>query len=83
MDSARQSLGRSLTEPEVALATALEQIFATGEHDLAQTASKLQQLGVARPSGSSGAWSLQVLEQELRSINQSLDDAYLRGGQPA
>jgi hypothetical protein len=74
---ARQSLGRDITPLESALAEALEAIFATGEHDLQSVATELQDRGVSRPSGTAGAWTVSVLEQELRQINHSLDAAYV------
>ena len=74
---ARQSLGRDIKPLESALAEALESIFATGQHDSVQVAAELQKRGVARPSGSEGEWTVSILEQELRQINQSLDTAYV------
>jgi hypothetical protein len=73
---ARQSLARDLTPVELALAQALENIFATGQHSLAEVAAELQQRGVAHPSGAHTPWTLPVLEEELRRINSSLDAAY-------
>jgi hypothetical protein len=73
---ARQSLARDLTPVELALAQALENIFATGKHSLAEVAAELQQRGVAHPSGAHGMWTLPVLEEELHRINSSLDAAY-------
>ena len=77
---AHQSLGRELTGSERDLAAALESIFATGQHDLAAVATALERQRVARPSGASGAWSIEALAQELAAINVSLDEAYARGG---
>jgi hypothetical protein len=77
---ARQSLGRALMDSEVNLAEALTAIFRTGQHDLAKVSEELQTRGVARPSGETGAWSLAVLESELRTINASLDAAHEAGG---
>ena len=74
---ARQSLGRDLTALESALAAALEAIFATGEHDPQRVATELQNRAVSRPPGTAGGWTVSVLEQELRQINQSLDAAYI------
>ena len=73
---ARQSLGRDLTPLEEALAKALESIFATGQHDLGLVARELQSKGISRPSRAAGAWTVAVLEEELRLINHSLDAAY-------
>jgi hypothetical protein len=71
-----QSLRRPFAPAERALADALDEIFARGEHDFAAVASSLQAAGVERPSGQAGPWTAQVLDQELRRINASLDDAY-------
>jgi recombinase-like protein len=74
----RQSLRRPLSEAEARLAEALEQIFARGCHEFAAVAAALQELKVRRPSGSKEPWTLEALEAELKQINVSLDDAYLR-----
>jgi uncharacterized protein with beta-barrel porin domain len=73
---ARQSLGRDLTPAELALAQALENIFVTGQHSLAEVAAELHSRGVAHPSGAQRAWTALVLEEELHRINSSLDAAY-------
>ena len=77
---ARQSLMRPLLEDEQNLARALEAIFATGQHELGEVVRRLQAQGVKRPSGAAGAWTLEVLEDELSKINGSLDRLYLSGG---
>jgi hypothetical protein len=74
--SARQALGRELTPVELALAQALEHIFGTGLHSLAEVAAELQNRGVAHPSGAQSAWTVLVLDEELQRINSSLDAAY-------
>jgi hypothetical protein len=76
---ANQSLRRPLLPVERSLADALDAIFARGEHDFAQVASSLQASGVERPSGQTGPWTAQVLDEELRWINASLDEAYAQG----
>ncbi|MGH8139879.1 MAG: recombinase-like helix-turn-helix domain-containing protein [Steroidobacteraceae bacterium] len=78
---ARQSLARVLTPLELELAVALESVFASGEHSTAQVAAQLQKRGIRRPSGAQAAWTAETLEEELRTINSSLDAAYT--GQPA
>ena len=75
-----QSRGRELTEGELAFANALERIYETGEHDFAKVADKLNERGTPRPSGESGAWSLDVLEAELKAINASHDAAHAEHG---
>ena len=75
-----QSLGRSLSAEERALANALEAVFRTGEQDFENVARALEREGVKRPSGASGPWTAAVLEQELVAINASLDAAYAENG---
>jgi hypothetical protein len=77
---AHQSLSRAVTEPEAALARALEEVFATGTHAFAAVAALLQAKGVARPSGATGAWTEAVLASELAALNASLDAAYATDG---
>jgi hypothetical protein len=74
----RQSLRRPLTAAETGLAKALEEIFATGQHELPAVVEHLQRQQVPRPSGTKEPWSVEALEAELRQINASLDEAYLR-----
>ena len=76
---AHQALGRPLSALEAALAQALEEIFASGQHDLSVAVTLLQQRGIKRPSGATGAWSLEVLTSELAQINAALDRAYESG----
>ena len=73
---ANQSLGRPLAPVERALADALDVIFGRGEHDFAAVAGSLQSGGIQRPSGGTEPWTAQVLDDELKRINASLDEAY-------
>jgi hypothetical protein len=75
-----QSLGRELTPKEREFANALIKAFGTGEHDFAAAARLLEEWNVPRPSGNSGPWTLESLEQELHQINTSLDEAYAKSG---
>src|SRR6202048_2501537 len=75
-----QSRGRVLTAEEEALADALEAIFRTGEQDFEEVARALERARVKRPSGITEPWTAAVLEQELASINASLDAAYAEHG---
>jgi hypothetical protein len=75
-----QSLGRPLAPEERALADALEAVFRTGEQDFENVARALERDGVKRPSGATGPWTAAVLEQELATINASLDAAYAENG---
>ena len=72
----RQSLRRALRPEEIALAAALEQIFAAGQHDFTEVAQALQARNITRPSGAAGDWTPDVLERELAAINADLDKAY-------
>jgi len=73
---ANQSLRRPLTRVERSLADALDAIFARGEHDFAAVANALQTAGVQRPSGQTGPWTAQVLDEELARVNALLDHVY-------
>jgi len=75
-----QSLGRPLTPEERALAEALEAVFSAGALDFEEVARALERRGVKRPSGTSGPWTAAALEQELATINASLDAAYAQNG---
>lgn len=74
----RQSLRRPLTSAETALARALEEVFATGQHEFPAVVEYLSQRHIVRPSGIPGPWTLEVLQVELQRINASLDDAYCK-----
>jgi len=73
---ANQSLRRPLAPAERALADALDAIFGRGEHDFDAVASSLRAAGVERPSGQTDPWTAQALDEELKRINASLDEAY-------
>lgn len=75
-----QSMGRSFSEAETALAKALESIYAKGIHDFPAVVEALNALGTERPSGEVGPWTLDILENELKSINASHDAAYNADG---
>jgi hypothetical protein len=75
----RQSLGRSLSSAEMALASNLEAIFVDGVSDFDEVARRLTAKGVSAPSANTTAWTRALLEQELSLINRSLDEAYARG----
>ena len=76
--AANQSLRRPLAPVERALADALDAIFARGEHDFAAVANSLRAAGSKRPSGQGGPWTPQVLDEELKRVNASLDEVYAR-----
>ncbi len=77
---ANQSLGRSLSEDEIAFAAALETVFADGAHDPAAVAAALQVRGIARLDGSREAWTAEVLTALLSNLNATLDQAYSKHG---
>jgi hypothetical protein len=76
----RQALKRPLSDAEMRLASALEQIFRSGVVDFSEVAERLQRDGIARPSGTSASWTPALLQSELNLINSSLDQAYASGG---
>jgi hypothetical protein len=75
---AHQSLRRPLTSAESRLARALEEFFATGNHEFPAAVAALAERQIPRPSGSTEPWSVAALESELKRINDSLDEAYQR-----
>ena len=77
---AHQSLGRPLTEAEQALASALMEIYGTGEHDLVAVAAALTDRGVAAPISGRFDWDVSLLENELTEVNRHLDAAYDESG---
>ena len=76
---AHQSQGRTLSAAEMALANALESIFADGVTDFDEVARRLTAKGIAAPASHHLAWTRALLEQELSLINRSLEEAYARG----
>lgn len=76
---AKQSLGRSLSAAELALAQNLEAIFVEGVTDFDEVARQLMAKSIAAPASNTTAWTRELLEQELSLINRSLDEAYARG----
>ncbi|HRJ70300.1 MAG TPA: hypothetical protein PK812_11920 [Beijerinckiaceae bacterium] len=79
----RQSLGRPLSELEEALADAMEDIYASGFHDMSALAEHLTQRGVRAPRSRETVWTIDLLKTELAAINASLDEAYAAGGRGA
>jgi len=77
VDLGRQSLGRPLSASEIDFARSLEAIFATGVHDFDSVVHHLHLDAVARPSGSTDAWTVDALQAELRLINDAQDAAYM------
>jgi hypothetical protein len=75
-----QSLARALDEHELALAAALEAIFAEGVHEPSAIAEALQARGVKHLGGSTGAWTATTLIAALQALNTTLDAAYAEHG---
>ena len=74
-----QSRGRDALAEEATLAQQLMSIY-NETHDPLEVAAKLNERGVARPSGSGDPWNAQALEDELQRINDSQDEAYTTNG---
>lgn len=79
-DLALQCQGRPLTAAEDALATALMEIYGTGEHDFDAVAKGLSDRGVTAPKSGSTQWTREMLATELAAINAELDAAYAEHG---
>jgi hypothetical protein len=75
-----QSLGRALTAAERVLADAMLTFFRTGSTDFDAMVETLQRQGLPRPSGETGGWTRDVLQQELARINADMDAAYAENG---
>lgn len=75
-----QSRARSLNGAEMALANALEDIYSSGIKDFADVARRLSEQAIVAPASGKTAWDIALLEQELVTLNASLDDAYARNG---
>lgn len=79
-DLALQCQGRPLTAAEDALATALMEIYGTGEHDFDAVAKALSDRAVTAPKSGSTQWTRETLATELAAINAELDAAYAEHG---
>lgn len=76
----RQTLSRELTPDEIALANAIEAIFAAGVSDFGEVARRLTGQRIVAPVSRRVAWDVALLEAELSAANRSLDQAYARNG---
>lgn len=79
-DLALQCQGRPLTAAEDALATALMDIYRTGQHDFDAVAKALTDQGLTAPKSGTKVWTRDTLAQELAAINADLDAAYAEHG---
>lgn len=79
-DLPHQSLGRSLTPEEDALAGALMEIYAEGASGPDAVAAALAARGVVCPSSGSTEWTADSVAQELATLNADLDRAYAENG---
>lgn len=77
---AHQSLGRSLTAAEEALADALMEIYASGVWGLIDVAAALSKKGVVLPIAGGTEWTADSVVKELAELNAELDDAYQENG---
>lgn len=77
---AHQSLGRPLSDSEMALKDALMQIFETGTHDFDEVAAGLTSRGVTAPVSGETQWTRDLLARELAAINADLDRSYEEHG---
>jgi len=77
---AHQSRGRELTVQEQALAGALMEIYATGEHEFSVVARQLAERGIVAPRSGRTDWSEALLAEELEATNRDLDEAYEANG---
>ena len=75
-----QSRAREISPQELALARALEAIYAAGTTDFVEVARQLAKQAVVAPASGRTDWDDALLATELSAINQSLDDAYARHG---
>lgn len=75
-----QCRGRALDERENALAGALMEVYATGEHDFAAVARQLAEKGVVAPRSGRTDWTEVLLAEELEATNAELDAAYEADG---
>jgi hypothetical protein len=78
-----QTLARPLTPEEIALAAALEKAYVDGAGDFDAAAAALTAASAKVPSDGTTKWTAAILERELKSINQSLDEAYAKHGRGA
>jgi len=77
---AHQCRGRDFDPRESALASALMDIFGTGEHDFAKVAAALAERGVVAPRSGRTDWDPDLLQAELTETNAQLDAAYAEQG---
>ncbi len=77
---AHQSVGRAVSEAEKALATAMMEIYAAGAASFAEVAEKLTERGLLAPASGATVWDAALLEAELKTANDSLDESYQANG---
>jgi hypothetical protein len=77
---AHQSLGRPLDAAEDALARAMMDIYGAGATTLEEVARGLTARAVQAPISGRTDWDAELLHEELRAANQSLDAAYQENG---
>jgi hypothetical protein len=77
---AHQSRGRDLSTAETALAAALMEVMATGEHNFDRIAAELAARALPAPVSGRTDWDRALLEAELSTLNADLDTAYAEHG---
>jgi len=75
-DLAHQCRGRPLSAGEEALASAMMEIYASGEAGFAALARGLTERGIIAPNSGRADWDEALLAAELAAINAGLDAAY-------
>jgi hypothetical protein len=77
---AHQSLGRTMTEAESALAAALMEIYADGVSGAADVAAALSKRAVLSPVSGHADWTADSLARDLAALNADFDAAYQENG---
>tara|TARA_R110002124_G_scaffold106467_14_gene258334 strand:- start:16519 stop:16851 length:333 start_codon:yes stop_codon:yes gene_type:complete len=77
---AHQSPGRTVSDAERALATALMEVYAAGVTGPGPVAAALAGKGVIAPISGRVDWDVDLIETELRALNDSFDAAYQDDG---
>lgn len=77
---AHQSLGRPLSEAEVALADGIMAAYASGVSGAEAVAAALTEKGVVSPTTGTADWTADSLSTELAALNANLDQAYAENG---
>jgi hypothetical protein len=77
---AYQSVGRVISPEEKVLAAAMMEIYGAGAVSLSDVAEKLSERAIVAPMSGQTAWDADLLEDELRAANETLDASYQAHG---